>query len=155
TAIYGWARMLTTSDMREGQRSRAVGAIERNAKALEQLVNDLLDVSRIVSGKMRLDVQPVMATDVASGAIDAIRPAAVAKTIRIPARSDAPDPVVSGDVRRLQQVVWNLLSNAVRFTPNDGRIDVEVTRAGETVTISVRDSGPGIDPGFLPHVFER
>jgi signal transduction histidine kinase/CheY-like chemotaxis protein len=155
TAIYGWARMLAMGEVRDAQRARAVSAIERNAKSLEQLVNDLLDVSRIVSGKMRLDVQPVMAGDVVAAAIDAIRPAAVAKNIRVAARTEAPDPIVSGDARRLQQVIWNLLSNAVRFTPSDGRIDVEVTRHGDAVTISVRDSGPGLDASFLPHVFER
>jgi CheY-like chemotaxis protein len=155
TAIYGWARMLSTGQMREPQRARAVAAIERNAKALEQLVNDLLDVSRIVSGKMRLDVQPVVVADVVADAIDAIRPAAVAKNIRVAAQVQAGDAAVSGDARRLQQIVWNLLSNAVRFTPNDGRIDVEATRRGDTITISVRDTGPGIDADFLPYVFER
>ena len=155
TAIYGWARMLSTGEVRDTQRTRAVSAIERNAKALEQLVNDLLDVSRVVSGKMRLDVQPVAIGDVVAAAIDAMRPAAVAKNIRIALRQDAGDPTVSGDARRLQQVVWNLLSNAVRFTPNGGSIDVEVTRQADVVVISVRDTGPGIDPAFLPHAFER
>ena len=155
TAIYGWGRMLSTGQLRETQRSRAVAAIERNAKALEQLVNDLLDVSRVVAGKMRLDIQPVIVSDVVSAAIDAIRPAAVAKNIRVAAVNEGPEPVVLGDPRRLQQIVWNLLSNAVRFTPNEGHIDVELTRAGHTVTIAVRDSGPGIERDFLPHVFER
>jgi len=155
TAIYGWARMLSTGQMRDAQRVRAVAAIERNAKALEQLVNDLLDVSRVVSGKMRLDVQPASINDVIAAAIDSIRPAAVAKNIRVTAESDGTDPIVSGDARRLQQIVWNLLSNAVRFTPNDGRIDVDIKKEAELVTISVRDTGPGIDPQFLPHAFER
>src|SRR5262249_6450656 len=155
TAIYGWARMLSTGEVRDAQRTRAVAAIERNAKALEQLVNDLLDVSRVVTDKMRLDVQAAVVSDIVAGAIDAIRPAAVAKNIRIVAHQDGGDLRVSGDARRLQQVVWNLLSNAMRFTPGDGRIDVEVTRSGDAITISVRDTGPGIDPGFLPHVFER
>jgi CheY-like chemotaxis protein len=155
TAIYGWARMLSTGELREGQYSRAVAAIERNSKALEQLVNDLLDVSRVVSGKMRLDVQPVAIGDVVAAAVDAIRPAAAAKHITIAAEPGAPGTTVSGDARRLQQVIWNLLSNAVRFTPVDGRIDVEVTRSATDVTITVRDTGPGIEPAFLPHVFER
>jgi signal transduction histidine kinase/CheY-like chemotaxis protein len=155
TAIYGWARMLSTGEIREAQRTRAVSAIERNAKALEQLVNDLLDVSRVVTGKMRLDVQPIAVGDVVALAIDAMRPAAVAKNIRIALHQTGGEPTVSGDARRLQQVIWNLLSNAVRFTPNDGRIEVDVTRQADLVIISVRDTGPGIDPAFLPHAFER
>ena len=122
TAIYGWARMLSTGQIRDGQRPRAIDAIERNAAALQQLVNDLLDVSRVVSGRLRLDVQPVAIPDVIGAAIDAIRPAAHGKSIRV-ITTMAPGPLsVSGDAGRLQQVIWNLLSNAVRFTPAEGRI---------------------------------
>jgi len=155
TAIYGWARMLSSGQLRPGQQTRALAAIERNSKALEQLVNDLLDVSRVVSGRLRLDVQSVVVADVASAAIDAIRPAALAKTIDVAFRTATADLTVSGDPTRLQQIVWNLLSNAVRFTPQGGRIDVDVDRRGNDVVVTVRDSGPGIDPAFLPHVFER
>ena len=155
TAIYGWARMLASGQVRASQHGRAIDAIERNAKALSELVNDLLDVSRIVSGKLRLDVQRVVVANVIGDAIDAIRPAAVAKKITVAADTGDARAVVSGDARRLQQVVWNLLSNAVRFTPSGGRIDVDVLRRADFVTISVRDTGPGIDADFLPHAFER
>jgi signal transduction histidine kinase/ActR/RegA family two-component response regulator len=155
TAIYGWSRMLSSGQLRETQRDRALVAIERNAKALGQLVNDLLDVSRVVSGKLRLDVQPVSAPDVVAAAIDAIRPAAMAKNITVTTAVASGELTVSGDAGRLQQVIWNLLSNAVRFTPNGGRIDVEIARTADTVSIAVRDSGTGIAGDFLPHVFER
>ena len=155
TAIYGWARMLSTGQIRDAQRPRALDAIERNAAALQQLVNDLLDVSRVVSGKLRLDVSPVRLPDVVRAAIDAIRPAAHAKNIGVVTHMDDGDLIVSGDAGRLQQAVWNLLSNAVRFTPPNGRIDIAVARVADNIDVVVRDSGPGIDPQFLPHVFER
>jgi len=156
TAIYGWSRMLSSGQLRPEQSGRAFAAIERNAKALEQLVNDILDVSRVVAGKLRLEVQPVSVPEVVAGAVDAIRPAAVAKHIAVTTTTTTLDELlVSGDAGRLQQVVWNLLSNAVRFTPANGRIDIEIARAAESITIAVRDSGPGIDSEFLPHVFER
>ncbi len=121
TAIYGWARMLSTGEIRDAQRPRAAQAIERNASALQQLVNDLLDVSRIVSGRLRLDVQSVVAADVVSAAIDAVRPAAVAKQIRV--TTAIPDAALrlSADPDRLRQVIWNLLANAVKFTPAGGQ----------------------------------
>jgi signal transduction histidine kinase/CheY-like chemotaxis protein len=155
TAIYGWARMLATGQIRDAQRPRAIEAIERNAGALHQLVNDLLDVSRVVSGRLRLDVQPLLVPDVVGTAIDAIRPAAHAKDISIVTTVSEGEMTVSGDAGRLQQIIWNLLSNAVRFTPTGGRIDISVTRIGGSVEVVVCDSGPGIDPAFLPHVFER
>jgi signal transduction histidine kinase/ActR/RegA family two-component response regulator len=155
TAIYGWARMLSTGQIRDSQRGRAVDAIERNAAALQQLVNDLLDVSRVVSGKLRLEVQPVALPDVIAAAVDTIRPAAVAKDITIVTAVDETDPFVSGDASRLQQVVWNLLSNAVRFTPTGGRIDVRIGPANPGVAVAVRDSGSGVSADFLPHAFER
>jgi len=156
TAIYGWSRMLSGGQLRQEQTGRALAAIERNAKALEQLVNDILDVSRVVAGKLRLEVQPVVVTDVVAAAVDAIRPAAVAKQIAVTTTTSAQgEVVVSGDAGRLQQVIWNLLSNAVRFTPHGGRIDIEIARAAESIAITVHDTGPGIDPEFLPHVFER
>jgi signal transduction histidine kinase/ActR/RegA family two-component response regulator len=154
TAIYGWARMLATGQIRDGQRARAIEAIERNAGALQQLVDDLLDVSRVVTGKLRLDVEPVSLSEVAGAAIDTIRPAAHAKNITVAVTSDA-DLHVSGDAGRLQQVIWNLLSNAVRFTPSGGSIDVVIDRRDSFVEVVVRDSGPGIDPAFLPHAFDR
>ena len=155
TAILGWTRMLATGQMRDEQRPRAIEAIERNAAALQKLVEELLDVSRIVTGKLRLEVQTVSLADVVTGAVDTVRPAADAKGIRIRSDVDEAAAFVSGDSGRLQQVVWNLLSNAVRFTPQGGRIEVQCRRRGDNVELSVRDSGVGVDPDFLPHVFER
>ncbi len=155
TAILGWSRMLSSGQIRDGQRPRAMEAIERNAKALHQLVNDLLDVSRIVSGKLRLDVQAVALNETIAAAVDAIRPAADAKGIHLVTSIDLGSRWVNGDSSRLQQVVWNLLSNAVRFTPADGRIDVAVKREGEEIALSVTDTGAGVEPEFLPYVFER
>ncbi len=155
TAICGWARLMSTGQMKEEQRPRAIDAIERNAAALQQLVDDLLDVSRIVSGKLRLEVRPVSLNEVVLAAIDAIRPAADAKSIQLVIVPDPLGAPVSGDPGRLQQVVWNLLSNAVKFTPGGGRIEVACRLAGDSVFLSVRDSGSGIEPDFLPHVFDR
>jgi signal transduction histidine kinase/CheY-like chemotaxis protein len=155
TAICGWARMLSTGQIREAQRGRALASIERNAAALHQLVSDLLDVSRVVSGKLRLDVEPVALASVVGAAVETMRPAADAKGIRIATTVALDGAVVVGDAGRLQQVVWNLLSNAVRFTPAGGRIDVGVRRAGEHVDIAIRDTGTGVDPDFLPYVFDR
>jgi signal transduction histidine kinase len=155
TAICGWARMLSTGQIRDEQRGKAVDAIERNAQALQQIVDDLLDVSRVVSGKLRLDVQPLAMADVVASAIEAIRPAADAKGILVTTDLSEDGSLISGDRGRLQQVLWNLLSNAVKFTPNGGRIDIECRRAGAHVELLVRDTGVGIEPEFLPHVFER
>ncbi len=155
TAIYGWARMLSTGQIRDAQRPRAIDAIERNAAALQQLVNDLLDVSRVVSGKLRLDVDTVSLPEVVGAAIDTVRPAAHAKNIRLVTTAADEDLVVSGDAGRLQQVIWNLLSNAVRFTPAGGRIEIAMARVADAIEIAVRDTGPGVDPRFLPHAFER
>jgi signal transduction histidine kinase/ActR/RegA family two-component response regulator len=155
TAICGWSRMLTTGHIREAQRGHALEAIDRNASALRQLVDDLLDVSRIVSGRLRLDVQPVALGDVIGAAVDSVRPAADAKSIDIATRIDARAASVNGDPGRLQQVMWNLLSNAVRYTPSGGRIDITAEAADGDVEIAVIDSGSGVRPDFLPHVFER
>ncbi|HEX3645887.1 MAG TPA: ATP-binding protein [Vicinamibacterales bacterium] len=155
TAIYGWARMLSTGQIRDSQRRRAIDAIERNAAALHQLVNDLLDVSRVVSGRLRLDVEPVALPDVVGAAIDAIRPAAHAKNIAVEATMGEGDLCVRGDAGRLQQVIWNLLTNAVRFTPAGGSIEIAAARSGASLEIVVRDTGPGLEAVFLPHAFER
>jgi signal transduction histidine kinase len=155
TAICGWARMLSTGQIRDEQRPRAIEAIERNAQALQQLVDDLLDVSRIVAGKLRLDVQALSLTEVVASAVEGIRPAADAKSIVVHTDLDRDGVALSGDQGRLQQVLWNLLSNAVKFTPNGGRIDIACHRIGDTVEMSVRDTGVGVEADFLPHVFER
>jgi len=155
TAICGWARMLSTGQIREEQRPRAIDAIGRNAQALQQLVDDLLDVSRIVAGKLRLDVQSLSLTDVVASAVEGIKPAADAKNIHVHTEIDPEAISLSGDPGRLQQVLWNLLSNAVKFTPNSGRIDIVCRRIGSQVEMSVRDTGVGIEADFLPYVFER
>jgi K+-sensing histidine kinase KdpD len=154
-AILGWSRMITTGVLDETKRARASETIERNALAMTQLVEDLLDVSRIISGKMRLEVESVDMGKVVDAAIESIRPAALAKEIALrPIVEPAPGPLL-GDPNRLQQVVWNLLSNAVKFTPRRGRVDVTVRRSGPSVEISVRDDGAGIDAAFAPFVFDR
>jgi signal transduction histidine kinase len=156
TAICGWARMLSSGEIRESQRGRALEAIDRNAMTLNQLVDDLLDMSRIVAGRLRLDVQSVKLDGLVSAAVDTVRPAAQAKGIEIATTIDPAAASIMGDPVRLQQVIWNLLSNAVRFTPKDGRIEVRVAQDGARgVEIAVADSGSGVQPDFLPHVFER
>jgi PAS domain S-box-containing protein len=153
-AIVGWAHLLKTGQLDEGQRARAVDVIDRNAKAQSQIVADVLDVSRIVMGKLRLDVRPVLLSEVVEEALDTLRPAAAAKDIRLEATLGG-TARVSGDPDRLQQVVWNLLSNAIKFTPGGGRVHVRLRRADGHVDVVVEDTGTGIRPDFLPHVFER
>jgi PAS domain S-box-containing protein len=154
-AILGWAQILElTPDDGEKQR-RGLQAIHRNAKAQVQLIDDLLDLSRIVSGKMRLDVRTIDLVPVLEGAVEAIRPAAEARQIRLQRVLDPMAGPVVGDADRLRQVVWNLLSNAVKFTPRGGRVEVRLERVNSHVEIVVADSGVGISPEFLPHVFDR
>jgi PAS domain S-box-containing protein len=154
-AILGWAWLLQRGDLDQGAAERAVAAVERNARAQSQIIDDLLDVSRIITGKLRLKVRRVDLAQVIEAAADALRPALDAKEIRIElALSSEPLPV-SGDPNRLQQVVWNLLSNAVKFTPAQGRIEVRLERSGTQAEIRVSDDGMGIRPDFLEHVFER
>ena len=153
-AIVGWAHLLKTGQLDEGQRARAVDVIDRNAKAQSQIVADVLDVSRIVMGKLRLDVRPVALATVVEEALDTLRPAAAAKEIQLEA-SLTGDERVSGDPDRLQQIVWNLISNAIKFTPSGGSVRVRLRRADGHVDVVVEDTGAGIRPDFLPHVFER
>ena len=154
-AVLGWTRMLRTGTVDEGTAKRALEVIERNAVAQLQLIEDLLDVSRIITGKLRLDVQPVEPVRVVEAALDAVRPAAEAKSIRLQPVLDPRAGPVSGDPDRLQQVVWNLVSNAIKFTPRGGRVQVRVARVNSHVEIVVTDTGQGIDTDMLPHVFER
>lgn len=154
-AILGWSRMITTGALDDTKRGRASETIERNAVAMAQLIEDLLDVSRIISGKMRLETESVDLGKIVEAAIESIRPAALAKEISLRSIVEpAPGPLL-GDPNRLQQVVWNLLSNAVKFTPRQGRVEVVVRRSGSSVEVSVRDNGAGIDPAFAPYVFDR
>lgn len=155
TAICGWARMLATGTVREHQRAKAIESIDRNAAALHGLVNELLDMSRIVAGKVRLDIQQLSMAEVVAGAVDTVRAAADGKGIQLSFEVEPDADLIPGDPRRLQQVIWNLLSNAVKFTGNGGRIGVTCRRAGQRVELMVRDTGIGIDPEFIPYVFER
>jgi len=155
-AVYGWARMLRTGQIKgEAATARALEVIERNANAQVQLVDDLLDVSRVITGKMRLDVRKVDLPPVVEAALDAVRPAAEAKGIRLQSVLDPRAGPITGDPNRLQQIVWNLLINAVKFTPRGGRIQVHLQRMNSHVEIVVSDTGQGIAPAVLPVVFER
>jgi PAS domain S-box-containing protein len=154
-AILGWARMLRTGKFDDATAGRAIETIERNAKAQAQLIEDLLDVSRIITGKLRIDPRPVDPGEVITAAVDAVRPAADAKRIQLRAILDPLAVNIQGDPNRLQQIVWNLLSNAVKFTPAGGAVQVQLRRADSEVEISVTDTGRGINPEFLPFVFDR
>jgi signal transduction histidine kinase len=153
-AIVGWTRLLKTGSLEGEKLRRAVETIERNAFAQARLIEGLLDISAIVSGKMTLDVRPVDLAPVVEAALESVRPAADAKGIRLEMALDPAPGLVPGDAARLQQVVWNLLSNAVKFTPPGGFVRVELERLDSRVRLGVRDSGIGIDPAFLPSVFE-
>jgi signal transduction histidine kinase/ActR/RegA family two-component response regulator len=154
-AILGWSRMLRNGDLRGAEISKALDTIERNARAQAQLVDDLLDVSRIITGKLRMDVRPCDPNQFIEAAIEAVTPAADAKDIRMQKVMDTGTVAVPGDPVRLQQVVWNLLSNAIKFTPRGGRVQVRLERVNSHVEITVSDTGQGIDVQFLPHVFDR
>ncbi len=154
-AINGWALMLRAGRLDAAQSARALETIVRNAKSQNQLIDDLLDVSRIITGKMRLDAAPLKLGSVIEAAVETVRPAAEAKGVHLSARLDPAAETVSGDAERLQQVVWNLLSNAVKFAPQGGRVEVMLERADSHVEIVVADNGQGIKPEFLPYVFER
>jgi PAS domain S-box-containing protein len=153
-AIMGWAKMMSMPQFDEARRARALETIQRNSVAMAQLIEDLLDISRIISGKMRVDVQQVDLAGVIQAAIDSVKPAADAKGVGVTAVLDTTIPFVSGDSARLQQIVWNLLSNAVKFTPKNGRVDVTLERLNSWAEITVSDSGKGITTAFLAHVFE-
>jgi CheY-like chemotaxis protein len=155
TSLLGWACVLRDPSRDDELLNQGLEAIERNARVQAQLIDDLLDVSRIVSGKLHLDVRPIEISSVIQAAITVVRPAADAKSIRLTYRPEPGIGAISGDSARLQQVVWNLLSNAVKFTPEGGRIDVRLERMGSHATLTVSDTGQGIRPEFLPRVFDR
>ena len=154
-AILGWSELLATSQLDPAATERAATVIARNAKAQSQLVSDVLDVSRIVAGKLRLDVRPADLAIVVRDAVEVVRPAAEAKGVVLRTAISPEGTTVTGDPDRLQQVLWNLLANAVKFTPAGGRIDVEVRRHQSQLDLVVRDTGVGIDASFLPYVFDR
>jgi PAS domain S-box-containing protein len=153
-AIMGWAKMLTMHALDEARLKRAYETIERNAVAMAQLIEDLLDMSRVISGKLRIEVQQVDLARVVDAAIESIRPAALAKSVELTPILDTTAPAIVGDPTRLQQIVWNLLSNAVKFTPKGGRVEVVLRRVASSLEITVSDTGKGITPDFLPSVFE-
>jgi PAS domain S-box-containing protein len=152
--ILGWTRLLQNGKLDENRQREALATIERNAKLQTQLIDDLLDISRIMQGKLSLTVTPVSLTFVIPAAVETVRLAAETRNIQI--LLDLPTAIVpvSGDAARLQQVVWNLLTNAVKFTPNGGQVTIELRQLNHLAQIRVIDTGKGIDPQFLPHVFE-
>ncbi|HSY51496.1 MAG TPA: ATP-binding protein [Thermoanaerobaculia bacterium] len=154
TATLGWVRMLTQGSLDEETAKVAMESIDRSTQAQARLIEDILDVSSIISGKFRLDVVPVDLCAVITSAIETLQPAAMAKQITIDIDLDSATPVL-GDANRLQQIVWNLLSNAIKFVPRGGHIAVRLARGENAASVIVSDDGPGIEPVFLPHVFER
>src|SRR5262245_7206283 len=154
-SILGYARLLRAETASVGQIKHLVGIIERNGRMQLQLIEDLLDTARIISGKLELEVQPADLIAVITSALDVVRPSAQAKDIRITPNLDPLAGQITGDPDRLQQVVWNLLSNAIKFTPEGGRVELTLKRADPHIAIVVRDNGKGIEPEFLPHIFER
>jgi PAS domain S-box-containing protein len=153
--IVGWAEMLGNSKLDPVTSLRAIEVIRRNARIQAQMVEDLLDVSRIITGKLRLNVQPLDLGTIIIAAIDGLRPAAEAKKIHLQLQLDSAAGQVSGDPDRMQQVAWNIISNAIKFTPKGGRVSVSLDRVDSHVDVTVRDTGKGIAKEFLPHVFDR
>jgi signal transduction histidine kinase len=154
-AILGWTHVLQRSPDKVESVAKGMQVIERNVKVQVRIIEDLLDVSKIVSGNLRLEAQPVELVPVIDAAIESVAPAADIKGVRLLRTLDMQAAPVMGDATRLQQVVWNLLTNAIKFTPQDGRVEVRLERAGQTLVLTVADTGEGIDANFLPFVFDR
>lgn len=154
-AIVGWSRLLRSGQLDADTSAHAFEAIERNAWSQAQIVNDLLDVSRIITGKLHLTYLPTDLLDVVNAAIDVVRPAAEAKGISIVTNNNAFGLIVNGDANRLQQIAWNLLANAVKFTSDGGVVEISLLRDNSFAKLMIADTGPGIKPEFLPHAFER
>ena len=154
-AIVGWTNLLKSGKLNEQDRARGVDVIDRNASAQGAIIDELLDVSRIISGKLKLDAQPLDPAMVVDAAVDAIRPAALAKEIEIVTSIERNRGLIVGEAVRVQQVIWNLLSNAVKFTPKKGRVEVGLRVVGSAFEIVISDTGEGIEPEFLPFIFER
>jgi signal transduction histidine kinase len=155
SAVLGWARILESSHLSPERAAHAIAAIRRNATALAHIVDDLLDTSRILNGAIRLALRPVDLAVVAQQAFDTVRPLATTRNVQLTLDAAPGSRTVTGDAERLQQVMWNLLSNAIKFTPDGGRVDVVIESADDHVEARVVDTGRGISPGLLPHVFER
>jgi PAS domain S-box-containing protein len=154
-AMLGWAQILRTTRVDDATLAHAIEIIERSARTQSRLIEDLLDTARIVSGKLRLDIQPVDLTSLIENAVEVLRPAADAKGIDIKVTLNAGREVITGDPDRLQQIVWNLLSNAIKFTPKDGNVEVRLERADPHARITVTDTGRGISSEYLPFIFDR
>jgi PAS domain S-box-containing protein len=154
-AILGWTQLLLSGHCEAGEMRQGIEVIDRNAHAQNRIIEDLLDMNRILSGKVRLEVQRVELVPLLENAIETAKPAALAKNIRLQTVLDPAAQAVFGDPNRLQQIFWNLLSNAIKFTPSGGRVQLLLERVNSHLEISVTDTGMGIDPKFLPHVFER
>ncbi len=152
-AILGWSRLMRAGQLDEQGRTRAIEIIERNVQAQSQIIEDLLDVSRIVTGRLRLEITRVDLARVATEVVESLAPAADAKEITV--TRDLDEAMMSGDPNRLQQITWNLVSNAIKFTPRGGRVDVQVRRTHEWIDLMVADTGSGIQPAMLPRVFDR
>jgi PAS domain S-box-containing protein len=155
TAMLGWSHLLRTGKLDGKNVAHAIETIERNARTQAQLIEDLLDVSRIITGKLHLDARPVKPAGIIEGALEAVRPAAEAKGVQLLKVMDTTISSVFGDPTRLQQVVWNLLSNAIKFTSEGGSVEVRLERVASHFQIVVHDTGEGISPDFLPYVFDR
>ncbi|EYF03666.1 PAS domain-containing hybrid sensor histidine kinase/response regulator [Chondromyces apiculatus] len=154
-AILGWAHMLSSGRLGAEASRRAAEVIERNAKSQVQLIEDILDASRIITGKLRLELRQLDMKELVRAAMDAVRPAADARNIALSLTVDPPAAHFVGDPDRLQQVVWNLVNNAIKFTPSGGAVEVRLERLGASIALRVKDTGQGIAPNFLPHLFER
>ena len=155
TSILGWSQMLTDGKLDGVESKRALETIVRSARAQRRLIDDLLDISRIITGKLRLDVRPVELAPIIESVVEGVRPAAEARSIHLQTAIDPLTSPISGDPDRLQQIIWNLLTNAIKFTPKGGRVEVRLERIASHMEIIISDTGQGIAPEFLLHVFER
>ena len=155
TSILGWARLLGSNKLNEKEKSRAVNVIQRNAEAQSKLIEDLLDVSRIITGKLKIEFQPVSFAAVTDSVLNSLRPAVDAKDLQLESTIDPTASPILGDLARLEQIVTNLVSNAIKFTPSGGRIEVHLHRTNSRIRLEVKDSGVGIAPEDLPNIFER
>lgn len=152
--IVGWSQLLKSGTLSEAQMKKGAEIIQRNAELQSQLIEDILDISRIIRGKIELQAAPVKLSTIVKNALDTVKLAAQAKTIQINTNLDENVDLVRGDSTRLQQVIWNLLTNAIKFTPNGGSVDIDLTSKGDRVRVQIKDTGKGIEPEFLPYVFD-
>jgi len=155
TSILGWASMIRNGEVEGSNASRAIETIERNARSQARLIDDLLDVSRIITGNLRLDLHPLNLAPIVDAALDALRPTADVKGIKLQTRFVPEECLVKGDPHRLRQVIWNLLSNAIKFTQRGGSVSIDLNCIESTARLTVSDTGDGISPDFLPYVFDR